>query len=234
MEKIEITGINLPKGETTSSLDETINSVLQKTFPSDSEENGNYLPKVYRQTAHTDYPTLIDPSFFCDEVNTVSMLKPNKSPGPDSISNEISKQFHLAFTSFPHKLFNVCLDAGIFPSVWKLTQVILIPKINEFRIPHLDNLRCKSLFPALGKCLEKFFVNRICWYLRRRDFLSNDQYGFTPQKRTKDALLRLNEIVQRDLKIWPAVTSKAFACDILVCFQGRDLPGRTGNFEPRF
>ncbi|GFY21991.1 RNA-directed DNA polymerase from mobile element jockey [Trichonephila clavipes] len=89
---------------------------------------------------------------------------------------------------------------GIFPRIWKLAQVILIPKVNEFRVPHLDNLRCISLLPALGKCLEKLFVNRISWYLRRGDILSSDQYGFTPHKSTEDALLRLNEIVKRGKK----------------------------------
>ncbi|GFT11305.1 putative 115 kDa protein in type-1 retrotransposable element R1DM [Trichonephila clavipes] len=157
--------------------------------------------KDYRHAARTAYPSFFDPSFSYDEVNTmVSMLKLNKSPGPDSISNEIIKQFHLAFPSFLHKLFNVCLGLGIFPRIWKLAQVILIPKVNEFRVPHLDNLRCISLLPALGKCLEKLFVNRISWYLRRGDFLSSDQYGFTPHKSTEDALLRLNEIVKRGKK----------------------------------
>ncbi|GFT15641.1 retrovirus-related Pol polyprotein from type-1 retrotransposable element R1 [Trichonephila clavipes] len=201
MKKIEITGIKLPTGETTPSLDETINAVLQKSFPSDSEEKDNIFQKDYRHAARTAYPSFFDPSFSYDEVNTmVSMLKLNKSPGPDYISNEIIKQFHLAFPSFLHKLFNVCLGLGIFPRIWKLAQVILIPKVNEFRVPHLDNLRCISLLPALGKCLEKLFVNRIFWYLRRGDFLSNDQYGFTPHKSTEDALLRLNEIVKRGKK----------------------------------
>ncbi|GFX67212.1 hypothetical protein TNCV_2185591 [Trichonephila clavipes] len=40
----------------------------------------------------------------------------------------------------------------------------------------------------------------ICWYLRRGEFLSSDQYGFTPHKSTEDALLRLNEIVKRGKK----------------------------------
>ncbi|GFW35329.1 RNA-directed DNA polymerase from mobile element jockey [Trichonephila clavipes] len=180
---------------------ETINAVLQKSFPSDSEEKDNIFQKDYRHAARTAYPSFFDPSFSYDEVNTmVSMLKLNKSPGPDSISNEIIKQFHLAFPSFLHKLFNVCLDLGIFPRIWKLAQVILIPKVNEFRVPHLDNLRCIILLPALGKCLEKPFVNRISWYLRRGDFLSSDQYGFTPHKNTADDLLRLNEIVKRGKK----------------------------------
>ncbi|GFW47803.1 retrovirus-related Pol polyprotein from type-1 retrotransposable element R1 [Trichonephila clavipes] len=199
--KLDTTGLSvrcIATGETTTSLDETINAVLQKSFPSDSEEKDNIFQKNYRHAARTAYPSFFDPSFSYDEVNTmVSMLKLNKSPGPDSISNEIIKQFHLAFPSFLHKLFNVCLGLGIFPRIWKLAQVILIPKVNEFRVPHLNNLRCIILLPALGKCLEKLFVNRISWYLRRGDFLSSDQYGFTPHKSTEDALLRLNEIVKR-------------------------------------
>ncbi|GFT16494.1 heterogeneous nuclear ribonucleoprotein U-like protein 1 [Trichonephila clavipes] len=140
MKKIEITGIKLPTGETTTSLDETINAVLQKSFPSDLEEKDNIFQKDYRHAAHTAYPSFFDPSFSYDEVNTmVSMVKLNKSPGPDSISNDIIKQFHLAFLGF-----------GSLP--------------------------------------------RICWYLRHGDFLSSDQYGFTPHKSTEDALLRLNEI----------------------------------------
>ncbi|GFX08561.1 uncharacterized protein TNCV_4170601 [Trichonephila clavipes] len=164
-----------------------------------------------------------------------------------------------------------CLSENEFLSdhIWKLAQVILISKVNEFRVPHLDNLRCISLLPALGKCLEKLFVNRISWYLRRGDFLSSDQYGFTPHKSTEDALLRLNEIVKRGKKKhlhsilisldikgafdnawWPCILNLlkkaeipinifslvadflndrvakmqlAFADDILVCSQGRDL-----------
>ncbi|GFV32873.1 RNA-directed DNA polymerase from mobile element jockey [Trichonephila clavipes] len=124
----------------------------------------------------------------------------NESPGPDFISNEVIKQFPLAFPFFLHKLLNVYLDLGILPRVWKLAQVILIPKVNEFRVPHLDNLRCISLLLALGKCLEKPFVNRLCWYLCRGDFLSSVQYGFTPHKSTENALLLLNEIPKRDKK----------------------------------
>ncbi|GFU76466.1 putative 115 kDa protein in type-1 retrotransposable element R1DM [Trichonephila clavipes] len=142
MKKIELTGIKLPTGEITTSLDEIINAVLQKLFASDSEEKNNIFPKDYRHARHL----------------------------------------------------------GIFPRICKLAQVIVISNVNEFRVPHLDNLRCISLLPALGKCLEKLFVNRICWYLRRGVFLSSGQYGFTPHKSTEDALLRLNEIVKKDKK----------------------------------
>ncbi|GFX42908.1 putative 115 kDa protein in type-1 retrotransposable element R1DM [Trichonephila clavipes] len=43
-------------------------------------------------------------------------------------------------------------------------------------------------------------VYTISWYLRRGDFFSSDQYGFTPHKSTEDDLLRLNEIIKRGKK----------------------------------
>ncbi|GFS52364.1 uncharacterized protein TNCV_4850761 [Trichonephila clavipes] len=88
MKKIEVTGIKLPTGVSTTSLDEIMNAVLQKSFPSDPEEKDNSFQK-------------------------------------DSSCRGIS------------------------------------------------------------------------WYLRRGDFLSSDQNGFTPHQKTEDALLRLNEIVKR-------------------------------------
>ncbi|GFR20984.1 hypothetical protein TNCT_559081 [Trichonephila clavata] len=118
MKKIEITGIKLPTGETTSSLDETINAVLQKSFLLIQRQMRiTFRKTIVKPRVLLTHP-FFDPPLSCDEVNTVvPMLKFNKSAGPDSISNEIIKQFHLAFPSFLHKLFNVCLDLGIFPRV---------------------------------------------------------------------------------------------------------------------
>ncbi|GFU37119.1 hypothetical protein TNCV_1555051 [Trichonephila clavipes] len=57
MKKIELTGIKLPTGEITTSLDEIINAVLQKSFASDSEEKDNIFPKDYRHARRTAYPS---------------------------------------------------------------------------------------------------------------------------------------------------------------------------------
>ncbi|GFV06645.1 uncharacterized protein TNCV_2949671 [Trichonephila clavipes] len=58
-------------------------------------------------------------------------------------------------------------------------------------VTHIENIRCISLLPCLGKCLEELCIIR----LKRLDFLkkwlSDDQYAFTPQKSAEDALVRL-------------------------------------------
>ncbi|XP_035233312.1 uncharacterized protein LOC118205132 [Stegodyphus dumicola] len=61
MKKIEITGICLFTGETTNSLEETITAVLQKSFPSDLEENDDDLHKEYRIPSSCAYCLF----FFC-------------------------------------------------------------------------------------------------------------------------------------------------------------------------
>lgn len=198
MRKLEISGIVLPTGRSTTSSSETVVAVLEKAFPSDPVQDDTDFHREVRDSAKDPFLSFQDTTFTLDEVNTViGRLQSNKTPGPDSISNEIVKRFHSMFPSFLQKLFNACLNIGAFPSAWKCAQVVLIPKGTECRIPHLDNLRCISLLPALGKCLEKLFIDRINWYLRGINFLSSNQYGFTPQKSTEDALLRLNDIVQR-------------------------------------
>ncbi|GFV56915.1 retrovirus-related Pol polyprotein from type-1 retrotransposable element R1 [Trichonephila clavipes] len=176
-------------GETTTSLDETINAVLQKSFPSDSEEKDNIFQKNYRHAARTAYPSFFDPSFSYDEVNTmVSMLKLNKSPGPDSISNEIIKQFHLAFSSFLHKLFNVCLGLGIFPRIWKLAH-----RVAKLQLGSTSAIHCLERGCPQGSVSGPIFWNIII----------------------NDLLSKLNNLACCEII--------AFADDILVCSQGRDI-----------
>ncbi|GFW25447.1 retrovirus-related Pol polyprotein from type-1 retrotransposable element R1 4 [Trichonephila clavipes] len=47
-------------------------------------------------------------------------------------------------------VFNSCLRLKTFPRCWKNAKIILIPKVNDVRVPKLDNLRCISLLSTLG------------------------------------------------------------------------------------
>lgn len=49
----------------------------------------------------------------------------------------------------------------------------------------------------MGKCFEKLITDRITWHLHKDNLLSADQYGFTSQKYTEDALIRQSNIVQK-------------------------------------
>ncbi|KAF8774607.1 putative 115 kDa protein in type-1 like protein [Argiope bruennichi] len=156
---------------------------------------------LQRTKALENYSSSLDPLFTTAEIDgVINSLKLNKSPGPDCIQNETLKRIHLMFPCFFSKLFNACLQLSTFPRSWKRANIFLIPKNNDFRGPHLDNLRCISLLPTIGKCLEKLIVNRISWFLHSKKLLNETQFGFTPQKCCEDALLYLKDVVDKGKK----------------------------------
>ena len=50
-----------------------------------------------------------------------------------------------------------------------------------------------------GKVLEKLLIDRILHHLHSNNLLSNNQYGFTPQRGTIDAAMTLKDFVQQAL-----------------------------------
>ncbi|KAF8770034.1 Retrovirus-related Pol polyprotein type-1 like protein [Argiope bruennichi] len=156
MKKIEVYGIRLPNGSTTTSVEETINQNYKKCFPTDTINTDTPFHGLQRTKALENYSSILDPLFTTSEIDgVINSLNLNKSPGPDCIKNETLKRIHLMFLCFFSKLFNACLQLSTFPRSWKRANIFLIPKNNDFRGPHLDNLRCISLLPTIGKCLEK-------------------------------------------------------------------------------
>ncbi|KFM71285.1 Hypothetical protein in type-1 retrotransposable element R1DM, partial [Stegodyphus mimosarum] len=184
-------------GNVTSSLSNSISAIMTKHFPCDNACDDRNCHRAMRNESEGLYISFTDCEFSTSEVNTViNNLKKNKSPGPDSLPNEIIQYFHAVDNTFLLRLFNYCLSFGVFPTQWKKAWVVLIPKTLDVRTPHLDNIICISLLPTLGKCLETLFINRVNWFWRQKSFYSDSQFGFTPRKSTKDALLRLNNILQ--------------------------------------
>ena len=198
MKRIEITGLQLQSGNCTSSLEETIDVILDKAFPPDCDRFDNAFHVQWRLSARSEYSSHVDPPFSPAEVDEIiRQLKHGKAPGPDAIPNEIIKYFHRFFPTVLHRLFNNCLKLGAFPRAWKKALVIVIPKKKTLKVPHVNNLRCICLLSSLGKCFEKLVTNRINWHLYSESLLSADQYGFTPQRSSEDALLRLSNLVSR-------------------------------------
>ncbi|GFV68451.1 RNA-directed DNA polymerase from mobile element jockey [Trichonephila clavipes] len=142
-----------------------------------------------------------DPPFTIHEINAViNKLKLKKAPGPDSIPNEVVKKLHEMYPDLFLTVFNSCLRLKTFPRCWKNAKIILIPKVNDVRVPKLDNLRCISLLSTLGKCFERLIINRVAWRLYKDNYFNKNQFGFMPHKCTEDALVKLNEIVLKGKK----------------------------------
>ncbi|GBN02116.1 hypothetical protein AVEN_191268-1 [Araneus ventricosus] len=194
--RVEVSGIALPRGTVTNSLDETIDEVLYNSFPEDCESYDKDCHKQISRDSLFNCTTANDPPLTLHEIDAVvCKLKLKKSPGPDSIPNEVAKKLLQMYPHLLLKVFNSFLRLKIFPRCWKKARIILIPKNNDVRFPRLDNLRCISLLSSLSKCLEKLIVNKVTWNMHKNNYFNSSQFGFMPQKCTEDALMRLFEII---------------------------------------
>ncbi|GFT44410.1 retrovirus-related Pol polyprotein from type-1 retrotransposable element R1 [Trichonephila clavipes] len=198
--RIELSGIALPSGAMTNSFEETINEVLFHSFPDDCENEDDDCHKEIRSdTSVTD-----DPPFTIHEINAViNKLKLKKAPDLDSIPNEVVKKLHEMYPDLFLTVFNSCLRLKTFPRCWKEARIIQIPKVNDVRVPKLDNLRCNSLLSTLGKRFERLIINRVAWRLYKDNYFNKNQFGFMPHK----FLVFLDIKSAFDNAWWPGILS---------------------------
>lgn len=141
-----------------------------------------------------------DLPFTVSEIdNVISNLKNKKAPGHDSLNAEIIKETFRLSPHIFHNLSNLCLNSGRFPTMWKTAICRLIPKPGTQEINQPRHYRPISLLPVLGKTLEKLLIDRINHHLYKNNYLHKNQFGFTPQTSTIDAVLLVKHLLNTTL-----------------------------------
>ena len=97
-----------------------------------------------------------------------------KACGYDLISNRIIKATNYVVASHLTRLFNNCINQGIFPDIYKLAQVIPLYKGGDKE--NLNSYRPISLLPALGKLLEKVITVKPVPFETKLRILVKHQY----------------------------------------------------------
>lgn len=110
-------------------------------------------------------------------LSVMSDIKNRKAPGDDGITNELCKLLFKLNPGWYVKVFNYCLNKGIFPKCWKIAKVILIPKEGR-DYTSFDAYRPICLLPCLGKVFDKLICRRLVSWLEINKVLSDRQYGF--------------------------------------------------------
>jgi len=113
----------------------------------------------------------------CDVQKLIHTLKLRKACGIDGIPNECLR--HLPRRPLVHltHLFNHCLRLSYFPSSWKETKVIALPKpCKAQKFP--QNLRPIRLLSTTGKLFEKVIRKIVQRHLDENDLLNASQFGF--------------------------------------------------------
>ena len=114
-------------------------------------------------------------------------LDTSKANGPDGISAKMLKETATSIAPSVTKLFNLSLKSGCFPTLWKLSHVVPIPKSNDYTNP--SNYRPISLLSILSKVLERHIHTVLTEHLSQHHLLSEMQWGFQTKKSTTLALL---------------------------------------------
>lgn len=135
------------------------------------------------------------------ELKTVARnLKAKTAPGPDGITNEVVKRVVSLNPVVLTKVYNNCLEKGVFPKAWKNARLVLIRK-GDKPLDEPSSYRPICLLDCLGKLLEKILDNRLRRFLEENSGLHDKQFGFRKGRSTIDALNTLKATIRPNRKV---------------------------------
>jgi hypothetical protein len=149
-----------------------------------------------------------------DVVDLLSNLDVNKAYGPDDISPRVLREATPVIASTIRKIFNLSLSTGIFPTSWKLANVVPIYKKAEDFLT--SNYRPISLLSILAKVFERVVFKYLFNYFRDNFMISLWQSGFLPGTSTVTQLVEIYDqfckavSAGKDIRVVFMDISKAF------------------------
>jgi hypothetical protein len=198
---VALTTLEKPDGSKTANMIDTKQYIAEQLIPEDNPQDDTVYHKNIRRLTEQPINTFNDRDFSQDEIRQViEGFNPKKAPGPDGITSDI---LTLIFKSIPKtvtSIYNECLKRGYFPREWKIAKIILITKPGKEDSLDPSKYRPISLINIGGKVLEKLLINRIMYHMYQTEYLSDSQYGFTPQKSTTDAAMAVKQFIEPELE----------------------------------
>ena len=163
--------------------------------------------KIHNPSAHNDQ-SLTHIPFVQDSVKfnnstleelkkLIRELKVNKAPGSDGINSFIIKKTEKLIAPVLVKLFNKCMDNGIFPDSLKIASIIPLHKggvKNE-----ATNYRPISLLPLFSKIFEKVIKHRLITFLDKNNLITDNQFGFRKSHSTELAVIDIQNTLLKNL-----------------------------------
>ena len=135
----------------------------------------------------TDSPNTTGPHSLCsslDVFKTLRKINVKKARGPDQIYGKTLKSCAESLTPALCHLFNLSLNTGIVPKLWKSSTIIPLPKKkNPSRV---EDFRPVALTCLVSKCLEKLILKLLLTQIS--DKLDPYQFAYKTKSSTFDAL----------------------------------------------
>lgn len=175
---------------------------LVDVFQPHPPENNYDIEKEVEQFLNEPYQLDLPPqSFTVHEVQRIILtnLNPKKSPGYDLIGGRILKELSTKGLQFLTQLYNSVLRTGYFPLLWKVAQVILIPKPGK-PAEEAKSYRPISLLPIMSKVLEKLLIKKLEPVLRDDRLIPKHQFGFRREHATIEQIHRVTKEINQSLE----------------------------------
>ncbi|KAF8696432.1 hypothetical protein AX14_001612 [Amanita brunnescens Koide BX004] len=153
------------------------------------------------------------PEFSCQEVHdAITLTGNNSAPGPDRITWELLK---MAFqvNGAPEglcRMFNQIRSSGVWPTWFKQSTCVIIPKPNKPRYNVPKAFRPISLLNTIGKLFTKIIATRLQFDCLKFDILHPGQCGGVIKHATIDAGVTLASFVAESRELGLHSTACAF------------------------
>ncbi|CAH4035810.1 unnamed protein product [Pieris brassicae] len=187
-----VNGMKLSQGFATN-MEEAMSGVLAIMYPDDDVAvDSPYHSRVRLAAAFAPSGKDVD---IVDRSALDRIVKslPNKCPGLDGITARIAKVVWNVAASEMMYIYSKCVREGVFPDVWKIGRLVVIPKGNGRPLTDPKAYRPVTLLSVLGKILERLICECTPGLYGR---ISPNQHGFMHGKSTVTALSRVLDVVR--------------------------------------
>ena len=171
---------------------------LSSVFQPNPPLNDFEMDDIVATSSNNDDAISISP----DDINII--IKENitirKAPGYDKITPIMIKNLPNVAIIMLSVLFNAILNIGIFPKIWKISQIIMIPKPGK-DLTLTSSYRPISLLPCLSKIFEKALQMKILPFLNDRNLIPVHQFGFREKHGTIEQVNRITGEIRKSFEL---------------------------------
>ena len=142
----------------------------------------------------------INPTTTTEVNNEINKnINPKKAPGFDLITREVLQQLLGKAIVKITNLINAAFRLQHVPRLWKVVEVIMIPKPGK--PPHeAASYWPIPLLPTMSKLLEKLLIKRLKPIIESKNLIPNHQFGFRSKHSTIDQVHRTTNIIEHALE----------------------------------
>lgn len=152
-----------------------------KDIPESIKHFSDYLPPSPPNSF------FIGPVTRIDMMYTILSIKRKKSQDINEISTDLLQHVVLPISAPLTHIFNLSIQKGIFPDVFKMAKVIPIFKSNDKK--NMANHRGITLTDSFSKVFEKIVSDKLTEFLTSTNFFFDHQFGFLKNRSTNHAVI---------------------------------------------